>query len=202
MAWYDQLITDIKGVVAGMATDVKGILPRLLPSGGTAGQVLAKTSASDYAVGWTTVAPGGGGDTVVVLTTATVTENASANKTIFSFEGVANARYTINAVLTGAGDSANLGVLLGMSLPTGANSTLTFYGPQANSGALVQGTANGSGNFAGTAAWQNGGVKATLNVTASVVMGSTAGTVALQFRKAGSGTFTISQPSSMSYRAA
>jgi hypothetical protein len=31
------------------------ILPRLLPSGGTTGQVLSKTSGTNYAVGWTAV---------------------------------------------------------------------------------------------------------------------------------------------------
>lgn len=36
------------------------MVPRLLPAGGSAGQVLAKTSASDYAAAWTTPAAGGG----------------------------------------------------------------------------------------------------------------------------------------------
>ena len=39
------------------------MVPRLLPPGGSAGQVLAKTSASDYATAWTTPAAGGGGST-------------------------------------------------------------------------------------------------------------------------------------------
>lgn len=37
------------------------ILPRLLPSGGTTGQVLAKTTGTNYVVGWVTPAAGSGG---------------------------------------------------------------------------------------------------------------------------------------------
>lgn len=50
---------------SGNATSVKAIAEddysaaRLIPAGGGSGQVLAKTSGSDYAVGWATVSAGG-----------------------------------------------------------------------------------------------------------------------------------------------
>lgn len=59
MAWYDQLITNVKSGFAVVAADVAAMMPRLLPSGGTTGQVLAKTGVSDYAVGWATPSSGG-----------------------------------------------------------------------------------------------------------------------------------------------
>ena len=58
MAWYDQLITDIKAFTAVVATDVKAILPRLLPAGGTDGQTLVKDGSANYATKWATAASG------------------------------------------------------------------------------------------------------------------------------------------------
>ncbi len=43
------------------------VLPRLIPSGGSAGQVLQKVSPTDYHVGWATLAGGGGGATQVFI---------------------------------------------------------------------------------------------------------------------------------------
>ncbi|UHG90123.1 discoidin domain-containing protein [Spirosoma oryzicola] len=59
MAWYDQLISDLKAFATAVVTDVNSLRPRLLPAGGTAGQVLAKSSSTDYATGWVTPASGG-----------------------------------------------------------------------------------------------------------------------------------------------
>jgi hypothetical protein len=39
-------------LAARIGSQIKGMLPRLMPSGGTAGQVLAKTSSNDYAAAW------------------------------------------------------------------------------------------------------------------------------------------------------
>lgn len=44
------------------------VLPRLLPAGGSSGQALVKSSASDYAVAWATPS-GGGGATVYIQDT-------------------------------------------------------------------------------------------------------------------------------------
>ena len=59
-----------------------------VPTGGTAGQVLAKTTSADYATGWTTPATGGGGGEVpaarTISTTAPLTGGGdlSANRTL------------------------------------------------------------------------------------------------------------------------
>lgn len=45
-------------LVGSIGADIKALFSRALPSGGTSGQVLAKTSATNYAVGWTTPATG------------------------------------------------------------------------------------------------------------------------------------------------
>ncbi|GAB3767724.1 hypothetical protein GCM10028818_01030 [Spirosoma horti] len=58
MAWYDQLITDIKAGIAAVAADVKTITPRLLPTGGTDGQVLTRDGTT--ATKWATPAASGG----------------------------------------------------------------------------------------------------------------------------------------------
>jgi len=63
MAWYDQLITDIKAGIAAVAADVKTITPRLLPTGGTDGQVLTKDGTT--ATKWATPAAGGGSSPLI-----------------------------------------------------------------------------------------------------------------------------------------
>jgi len=56
-------------LLAGAIRDkINAMMPRLLPSGGTTGQVLAKSSATDYATGWTTAS--GGASNVTIGTSA------------------------------------------------------------------------------------------------------------------------------------
>lgn len=49
-------ISDLAGAVRDK---INLMMPRLLPAGGSSGQVLAKTSATDYATSWQTVSGGG-----------------------------------------------------------------------------------------------------------------------------------------------
>lgn len=51
----------ITAVVQAIGNDIKALLGRSLPAGGTTGQVLTKTSATDYAAVWATPSGGGGG---------------------------------------------------------------------------------------------------------------------------------------------
>lgn len=44
-----------------VGAQIKAMMPRLVPAGGTAGQVLTKGSSADYNTTWTTPAAGGGG---------------------------------------------------------------------------------------------------------------------------------------------
>ncbi|AXQ69154.1 hypothetical protein HOU02_gp130 [Caulobacter phage CcrBL9] len=46
------LISRISDLAVAIRTKINAMMPRLLPSGGIAGQKLVKTSSSDYAVGW------------------------------------------------------------------------------------------------------------------------------------------------------
>lgn len=50
----------IIAAVQAIGLDVKALFTRALPAGGTTGQVLAKTSATDYAATWQTPSGGGG----------------------------------------------------------------------------------------------------------------------------------------------
>lgn len=65
MAWYDQLFTNLKDLAAAVATDVKAILPRLIPAGGTDGQVLTKSTATAYVTKWSTPAAGSGASPLI-----------------------------------------------------------------------------------------------------------------------------------------
>jgi hypothetical protein len=59
----DGRVTTVETVAAAAATaaSVTALLPRLEPAGGSTGQVLTKSSATDYDTAWTTVS-GGSGD--------------------------------------------------------------------------------------------------------------------------------------------
>jgi hypothetical protein len=46
------LIGRISALITSIGADIKSLYGRVLPSGGTTGQVIAKSSATDYAVGW------------------------------------------------------------------------------------------------------------------------------------------------------
>lgn len=57
------LATRIADGFAAVRNKLNLMVPRLLPSGGSTGQVLTKSSSDDYATGWTTPASGGGAST-------------------------------------------------------------------------------------------------------------------------------------------
>ena len=48
------LVTQITALAAAVRDKLNTMTPRLLPSGGTTGQVLSKSSATDYATSWVT----------------------------------------------------------------------------------------------------------------------------------------------------
>jgi hypothetical protein len=55
------LATRISDLAATIRTKVNTMVPRLMPQGGTAGQVLAKVDATDYNMTWVAPSSGGGG---------------------------------------------------------------------------------------------------------------------------------------------
>lgn len=54
------LVTRIKALGSAVATKLNTMTPRLLPAGGSAGQVLTKSSTQDYACAWSTPSTSGG----------------------------------------------------------------------------------------------------------------------------------------------
>jgi hypothetical protein len=55
------LISRINDVVTNIGTDIKTLFSLAIPAGGATGQVLTKSSGTDYATSWQTPAAGGGG---------------------------------------------------------------------------------------------------------------------------------------------
>lgn len=92
-------VTDLATAVGNYLRD--SVLPRLLPAGGTAGQVLAKTSGADYAAAWQ--APGGGSSAVATLNVPTYT--AYAEVVVASAGVTASSR--VFAALVGELDAEN-----------------------------------------------------------------------------------------------
>jgi hypothetical protein len=104
------------------------VLPRLIPTGGTTGQVLAKTSATNYAVGWANTA--GGADpwartilaadyTNPLATFANITDGV----TPFTYTPPANSNFTLEAELilmtTTATNLPRIGVLVAAGVNNG-----------------------------------------------------------------------------------
>jgi hypothetical protein len=87
--------------ISALATSIgnsirDSVLPRLLPSGGTTGQVLAKSSATNYAAGW--VSPVADPWTRVGLASDFVNATASfTDITGFTFTPPANTNWTVEA---------------------------------------------------------------------------------------------------------
>lgn len=58
------LVTRLNAFVEAVGADIKTLLSRSLPAGGTMGQVLTKTGTADYAVGWGAPPAGGNGNLI------------------------------------------------------------------------------------------------------------------------------------------
>lgn len=88
----------LEALAAAIRGKINAMMPRLLPDGGTAGQVLTKTSANSYDAGWATPASGGGGGTSTednLILTADVTSNSTTlvNISELAFQPAPNTRY-------------------------------------------------------------------------------------------------------------
>lgn len=92
----------IAALITSIGSDVKALFGRVLPPGGTAGQVLSKSSGSDYAVAWSTPASGGGGGGITKTTSTGTTPtiafagdfnhntHVTSGNTTFAFSGAAD----------------------------------------------------------------------------------------------------------------
>lgn len=137
------------------------VLPRLLPTGGTSGQLLAKTSANNYAVGWVNAPSGGEPWTRLGLASDFVNATVAFNDiTGFTFTPPANTNWTVEAeVLIETVATANmprLGAVIGAGQSWWAGEIGFQSGAAAKSFVEGQGT-TGAGSLqmaAGTAAVQ------------------------------------------------
>jgi hypothetical protein len=59
------LVSQVTALAAAVRDKINAMMPRLVPPGGTTGQVLGKTAATDFATSWQTVSGGGGSATVM-----------------------------------------------------------------------------------------------------------------------------------------
>ena len=101
----------------------------VIPVGGTTGQVLAKTSATDYAVGWTTVAT-----SLASLTDAIITSPTSGQYLTYNGTEWVNTTVTPSTALSTLTD-------VQLTTPT-AGQYLTYNGTEWVNGALTLVTAN------------------------------------------------------------
>lgn len=118
------LATRISDLTAAIRTKINAMMPRLLPQGGTAGQVLAKVNATDYNVGWVAQSGGGGVDPWTwqkLAANSTVATVAFANVAGMSFPASANTTYLIDVF--GAYETAAIttGIAIALDIPAGAS---------------------------------------------------------------------------------
>jgi hypothetical protein len=180
------LVSRISRLATRMANHIRdNIVPRLLPSGGTSGQVLAKSSANDYAVGW--ISPSAGADPWTRVGLASDFVNATitfTDITGFTFTPPANTTWTVEAeVLIETVATANM-PRLGASIGAGQQWWAAEIGFQAGAAAksFVEGQGTtGAGTVqvpAGTAPVQ--AIPFLHTVTIKGRSGSTPGAIKLQ----------------------
>jgi hypothetical protein len=159
-----------------------------VPTGGAAGQVLAKTSASDYATAWTTPAAGGSDPFVARLVLA-ADKPTGANVTpvtlglSFAFE--ANSEYAIDiyALVAPAAATTGCGFLIDVS------AAVTYVGTHVTHQLAATGTLSGAssiGDMAATLSGVSSGMPATATYPVLgggiLIAGANAGTATLYFR--------------------
>ena len=108
-------------LIGSIGADIKTVLGRSLPAGGTTGQVLAKTSATDYAVSWQTVSSSSGGIAPPATSGTAVSIPASGSYAMYDHTTTGNTTFTVSSIT--AGQIVYLPVKIGT-----AGHTLTFSG--------------------------------------------------------------------------
>ena len=88
------LATQLSNLTIRLRTKINEMMPRLLPAGGSAGQVLAKSAGANYSVTWVT--PTGGGATNLVI--GTVRPTPPTGQQVFWVQDLGNGNWTFNVV--------------------------------------------------------------------------------------------------------
>jgi hypothetical protein len=144
------------GVLLALEND-----PRLLaiPSGGTTGQVLARTSGTNYATGWVTPSGGSGGGSSKVTATGVALGSQNASQSAFTYYQIpaiaargivsqlvvtADAAGLFDVEVRGAGSTAGSLWLqaLGVSTPAYNNPTVWYFEDDAATQDLYVGVRN------------------------------------------------------------
>jgi hypothetical protein len=175
-----------------------------VPTGGTTGQVLTKTSNADFATSWQSPSSGSDPWTYVRLgSDFSATASTAQNVTGFSFTPAANTRYEFEAMLMTRTATATVGPRPGLAWPTGMSDGVASIRQTSAAGTEVQ----QHGNIAGAILAPVGGLPTTTgswpaSIRGMVVAGaSPSGAVQVQLASETAGTaVTIKANSFLRYR--
>lgn len=190
--------------LAGAIRDkINLMMPRLVPSGGLINQVLAKSSASDYAMAW--VNAGAGSDAWAWLKLASDVANSTvtlAPATGLTFTAAANTTYIVEVIGAFTAAATTTGIALALDIPSGNIAGRAFHPTSATALGSNEQIADNATTGATT------GVRAAntnVPITARfiVAIGATGGAVQLQFRSeiAASAVTLKAAITAMGYRA-
>lgn len=120
------LVTGITALAQAVRDKINLMVPRLLPPGGSAGQVLKKQSATDYDAQWQNESAGGSDPYTYLKITAdqASTAIAQANITGLSFAPQANKVYLVEAWIITKTTLATNGCRVGFSLSSGLSDAM------------------------------------------------------------------------------
>jgi hypothetical protein len=172
---------------------ISGLLARLLPGGGTAGQVLKKASGSDYDVAWANEAGGSDGWTRVEVAADTSIPTGGVSPTGWSNIPLdANSDYEFELIGRLTTASTGTGIRFATSaIPSGA----TSYWNGLISGTAAQGMFGnyGSGTtYSGGSGWVAANALITWKIQGKIEVGATAGNVTFSFNTTtGTGTLKL-----------
>lgn len=117
--------------LTGMTRFWNAFKTRLLPSGGTSGQVLAKSSGTDYDVTWVNQSGGGGGGAYTPDEYPLTTLSGTGTLQFYAFGGTATLMCS-GTTPSGAWDSTTL-----CTVPAGYRPQMTLYFAVAKTGSAV-----------------------------------------------------------------
>ena len=126
------LVARINDLATVVRDKINLMVPRLIPSGGTTGQVLGKTSATDYAVSWQTSSGGAGSNTVRVSVNFGASFTDKVQVVVTGQTWVTSTSNIVSNILTPVGADPDEMILLDMKayisdLVEGVGFTLTVY---------------------------------------------------------------------------
>jgi hypothetical protein len=95
------LASQVSALAGAIRDKINTMTPRLLPAGGTTGQVLSKTNATDYNAQWVTPAAGQGGSGIPTREVVVSFTQAASSKTVEVVDAAALTTHRVIAVVSG-----------------------------------------------------------------------------------------------------